>query len=156
MKSRYSVPSLESFRGPIADDEFEVDIAKTKEDKDLAFNARASKIWRMLRLASKTKLKLFDKLEDGKNLQALFPPEGDESEIREEMREEIRDEMKEDPKEGMKENRKEDRQEEERDKKKDDATVEAMEGVKEAIQALDEQVNDTIPEAADTAPLADV
>ena len=47
-------------------------MAKTEEDKQLAMNARASKLWRTLRIASKNKFGLFDKIDDGNNLRALF------------------------------------------------------------------------------------
>lgn len=59
-------------------------MAKTEEDKKLAANARSSKIWRALRIASKNKLNLFDRIDDGNNLQALFQSEGDENRGREE------------------------------------------------------------------------
>lgn len=80
---------MESFRGPIADDEFDMDTAKNGEEKELVSNARASKLWRMLRLASNHKIKLFDKIEDGKNLDALFPLEGETNGTKEEMRKDI-------------------------------------------------------------------
>lgn len=70
---------MESFKGPIAEDEFDIDMAKSDEEKLAANNARASKLWRMLRIASKSKLNLFDKIDDGNNLQALFQPEGEEN-----------------------------------------------------------------------------
>ena len=38
----------------------------------MATNARASKLWRTLRIASKNKFGLFDKIDDGNNLRALF------------------------------------------------------------------------------------
>ena len=47
-------------------------MAKTEEDKQLATNARASKLWRTLRIASKNRFGLFDKIDDGNNLRALF------------------------------------------------------------------------------------
>lgn len=50
-------------------------MAKTGEEKQQATDARASKLWRTLRIASKSKLNLFDKIDDGNNLQALFQPE---------------------------------------------------------------------------------
>ena len=82
---RYAVPALESFERPIADDEFEMEMAKTEEEKSLVANARASKIWRALRIASKGKFGLFDKLEDGGNLGILFrPPPPSSSSPREE------------------------------------------------------------------------
>ena len=60
-------------------------MAKTDEDKQLALNARASKLWRTLRIASKSKLSLFDKIDDGNNLQALFQPENEENRSKEDI-----------------------------------------------------------------------
>jgi THO complex subunit 1 len=54
-------------------------MAKTEEEKQLAANARSSKLWRALRIASKNKLNLFDRIDDGNNFQALFQSEGDEN-----------------------------------------------------------------------------
>lgn len=63
----------------IVDDEFDIDMAKTKEEKDDAMRAKASKVWRTLRLTAKSKFGHFDKIEDGNNLKVLFerpqPPE---------------------------------------------------------------------------------
>jgi THO complex subunit 1 len=42
---------------------------------------KTSKTWRALRLASKTRLSLFDKVDDGRNLQCLVQPDSDESNI---------------------------------------------------------------------------
>ncbi|KAH0542175.1 hypothetical protein FGG08_003396 [Glutinoglossum americanum] len=74
---RYDIPNEESFRGPILDDEFEIDTAKNEEEKQLAISARSSKIWRALRIASKTKLSLFDRIDDGQNLEVLFKTDSD-------------------------------------------------------------------------------
>jgi THO complex subunit 1 len=74
---RYNVPDEESFRGPILDDEFEIETAKSEEEKQLATSARSSKIWRALRIASKTKLNLFDRIEDGQILEVLFKADSD-------------------------------------------------------------------------------
>ena len=63
----------------MADDDFDIDMAKTDDEKLVATNARASKLWRTLRIASKSKLNLFDKIDDGNNLQGLFEPEGAEN-----------------------------------------------------------------------------
>ena len=64
----------------IMDDELDMDTAQTKEDKENATRAKASKTWRILRLSAKSKLAAFDKIEDGKNLKLLFetpqPSEG--------------------------------------------------------------------------------
>lgn len=57
-------------------------MAKTEEDKKLATNAQSSKAWRALRIASKSKLKHFDRIENGHNLQALFEDDrGDGPEV---------------------------------------------------------------------------
>ncbi|KAF7589118.1 hypothetical protein BBP40_004753 [Aspergillus hancockii] len=77
---RFTVPSSDSFMTGIMDDELDIDTAQTKEDKENATRAKASKTWRILRLSAKTKLAAFDKIEDGKNLKLLFeipqPSEG--------------------------------------------------------------------------------
>ncbi|KAI9764697.1 MAG: hypothetical protein M1840_008089 [Geoglossum simile] len=74
---RYNIPDEESFRGPILDDDFEIDMAKNEEEKQLAVSARSSKVWRALRIASKTKLNLFDRIDDGQNLDVLFKIDSD-------------------------------------------------------------------------------
>ena len=73
--ARFKPPSLESFRGPIAEDQFDIEMAKDEESRRLASERRASKLWRVLRIASKGKLGSFDQIEDGKNLDVLFEPE---------------------------------------------------------------------------------
>ena len=79
MDRRYTIPTAESFKGPIFEDDFDIEMAKTDEEKQQATDARASKLWRTLRIASKSKLNLFDKIDDGNNLQALFQPEDEEN-----------------------------------------------------------------------------
>ncbi|OQE80589.1 hypothetical protein PENNAL_c0045G05310 [Penicillium nalgiovense] len=69
---RYSVPSADSFLKGIMDDEMDIDMAMTDEDKAIAEGAKASKSWRILRLAAKGKLAAFDKIGEGNNLQVLF------------------------------------------------------------------------------------
>lgn len=76
---RYLMPTIESFERPIADDDFQIEMSNDAEEKQLAVVARASKLWRTLRVASKSKLNLFDKIDDGNNLKALFEPEGEEN-----------------------------------------------------------------------------
>ncbi|KAE8403561.1 THO complex subunit 1 transcription elongation factor-domain-containing protein [Aspergillus pseudonomiae] len=77
---RFTVPSSDSFMMGIMDDELDRDTAQTKEDKENATRAKASKTWRILRLSAKSKLAAFDKIDDGKNLKLLFeapqPSEG--------------------------------------------------------------------------------
>ncbi|KAJ5389402.1 uncharacterized protein N7496_000470 [Penicillium cataractarum] len=69
---RVAVPSGESLMMGIMDDEMDLGIAQTTDDKDIAEKAKSSKIWRLLRLSVKTKLARFDKFKDGENVNALF------------------------------------------------------------------------------------
>lgn len=50
-------------------------MAKDEEAKRMATERRASKMWRILRIASKGKFGMFDRIEDGRNLDILFEPE---------------------------------------------------------------------------------
>ena len=73
---RYFVPDPKSFEAPIVEDEFDIGMAKTDEDRQLSVNAKASKTWRALRIASKNRLNLFDKIDTtSQSLRALFEPE---------------------------------------------------------------------------------
>lgn len=76
--ARYAIPTVESFERPLADDQFEIDMARTDGETRIAQEAKSSKLWRTLRIASKTKLGLLDKIDDGKKIQFLFHPEGDD------------------------------------------------------------------------------
>ncbi|EEH03323.1 nuclear matrix protein [Histoplasma capsulatum G186AR] len=69
---RFSTPALDFYLRGIADDEFNIDMSQSREEKDEAIKAKASKTWRTLRLSSRCKLALFDKIEDGNNLKVLF------------------------------------------------------------------------------------
>ncbi|KAL8715036.1 MAG: hypothetical protein Q9220_000993 [cf. Caloplaca sp. 1 TL-2023] len=71
---RYTLPNIEDFKGPIMEDEFDMEMAKTEAEMEQAAVAKASKMWRTLRIASKNRLNAFDKIEDGSNLAALFDP----------------------------------------------------------------------------------
>ena len=69
---RFAVPSADSFLMSIMDDEMDIDMAPTQDEKDAAIRSKSSKTWRILRLAAKSKLSAFDKINDGQNLKALF------------------------------------------------------------------------------------
>ncbi|KAL8954242.1 MAG: hypothetical protein Q9183_007247, partial [Haloplaca sp. 2 TL-2023] len=73
-KERYELPKAEDYKEAIAEDEFNMGMAKNEAEKEEAAVAKASKTWRALRLASKSRLNLFDKIEDGNNLGPLFDP----------------------------------------------------------------------------------
>ncbi|KAL8774527.1 MAG: hypothetical protein Q9209_000900 [Squamulea sp. 1 TL-2023] len=72
--ARYTLPKVEDFKAPIMEDEFDMEMAKTEEEKEAIAVAKASKMWRTLRIASKNRLNLFDKLEEGNGLGPLFDP----------------------------------------------------------------------------------
>lgn len=105
-------------------------MAKDDEEKELVSNARASKLWRMLRLASNSKIKLFDKIDDGKNIDALFPLEGETNGTREEKREDIVEED-ETRKEGT-------------DERKNEAGEETRKEIDAETHVSEPQLNDTV------------
>ncbi|KAJ5747989.1 uncharacterized protein N7511_009685 [Penicillium nucicola] len=71
---RYNVPTADSYLKGIMDDELDLEMAMTDEDKEIAVNSKASKSWRILRLSAKGKLAVFDKIADGNNIKALGSP----------------------------------------------------------------------------------
>lgn len=56
----------------IDSDELDKEMATTEEEKRAIEQAVLSKTWKLLRVASKTKLALFDKINNGKELHNLF------------------------------------------------------------------------------------
>ncbi|KAG8529966.1 uncharacterized protein KY384_005448 [Bacidia gigantensis] len=75
--TRYSIPPIDGFKASIAEDDFDVEMAKSSGEQTEAKERRASKLWRTLRIASKSRLNVFEKIEDGKNLKPLFEPENE-------------------------------------------------------------------------------
>lgn len=69
---RFTVPAAQNLMMSIMDDEMDIDMAQTPDDKEAALRSKSSKTWRILRLSAKTKLIAFDKIDDGNNLKALF------------------------------------------------------------------------------------
>lgn len=69
---RYSVPAADTFMMSMLDDDMDIDMAQSQDEKDAALRSKSSKSWRILRLSAKTKLAAFDRIDDGKNLKALF------------------------------------------------------------------------------------
>jgi len=74
-------PNAEMLVKDVANAELDLEMAMTDEEKQELQEAKTSKTWRALRLASKTKLNLFDQVDDGRNLQCLVQPQGAESNI---------------------------------------------------------------------------
>ncbi|KFY05417.1 hypothetical protein O988_00006 [Pseudogymnoascus sp. VKM F-3808] len=70
--SRYSLPPLASFKDKIALDEMEIDMPTNDDTKEAAIYSKASKTWRALRIASKTKLAAFDKIDDSEKIDYIF------------------------------------------------------------------------------------
>jgi THO complex subunit 1 len=73
--SRHQLPTLDSFKNKIALDEMEIEMPTSDETKEAAINSKASKSWRALRIASKTKLAAFDKIEDPEKIDVIFQEE---------------------------------------------------------------------------------
>lgn len=69
------MPSTDSYVKGIANIELDLDFATSEEEKQGLQEAKASKTWRALRIASRTRLGRFDKVDDGKNLDVLFKPD---------------------------------------------------------------------------------
>lgn len=69
-------PPLESFEKEIANKELDVDFAEegSKEREDLE-EQRRSLVWRSLRIGVKDRLKRFEKVDDGRKVEALFKEE---------------------------------------------------------------------------------
>jgi hypothetical protein len=70
--ARYSLPALEDFRKKIADDDFEIDMPDSEESKRAAISSKASKSWRALRVAAKSKLEVFDSVSDPDKIEVIF------------------------------------------------------------------------------------
>lgn len=79
---RYALPELVSFQGAIGDDDFDIERAMDNQAKAAAIESKASKAWRALRIASKSKLVVFDKIEDDDKIDVVFedkPADNDEA-----------------------------------------------------------------------------
>ncbi|CCE32249.1 related to nuclear matrix protein p84 [Claviceps purpurea 20.1] len=85
---RYQLPELDSFRRKIADDEFEIGMPTNEQTKAAAIAGISSKSWRALRIAARSKLSAFDKIEDPKKVDIIFH-ELDESNQAEEDTDEV-------------------------------------------------------------------
>ncbi|PNY27213.1 THO complex subunit 1 [Tolypocladium capitatum] len=75
---RYQLPELDDFKRKIADDDFEIAMPTNEQTKATAIAGKASKSWRALRLGSRFKLAAFDKIDDPRNIDAIFQDFDDE------------------------------------------------------------------------------
>lgn len=71
-KERYELPELDTFKRKIADDDFEIDMPTNDQTKAAAIAGKASKSWRALRIAARSKLAALDKIEDPKKIDIVF------------------------------------------------------------------------------------
>ncbi|KAF4485684.1 nuclear matrix p84 [Fusarium agapanthi] len=71
-KERYELPELDTFKRKIADDDFEIDMPTNGQTKAAAIAGKASKSWRALRIAARSKLAALDKIEDPKKIDIVF------------------------------------------------------------------------------------
>jgi hypothetical protein len=76
---RIMLPDAEALVKDVQTVELDMEMAFTDEEKQQLQESKTSKTWRALRLASKTRLSLFDQVDDGRNLQCLVQPQGPES-----------------------------------------------------------------------------
>ncbi|KAI1110250.1 THO complex subunit 1 transcription elongation factor-domain-containing protein [Nemania sp. NC0429] len=70
--TRWKLPDLADFKNKIASDDLDLDFAQNEKEKTQLFESKASKTWRALRIARRSKLSTFDKIEDWKNVDAIF------------------------------------------------------------------------------------
>ncbi|KAI1366967.1 THO complex subunit 1 transcription elongation factor-domain-containing protein [Xylaria arbuscula] len=70
--AKWKLPDLAEFKDKIATDDLDLDFAETEKEKTQLLESKASKTWRALRIASRSRLAMFDKIEDWKNIDAIF------------------------------------------------------------------------------------
>ncbi|KAI1816071.1 THO complex subunit 1 transcription elongation factor-domain-containing protein [Poronia punctata] len=70
--AKWKLPDLSEFKDKLAANELDLDFAKNEKEKTQLLEARASLTWRALRIARRTKLSTFDKIEDWKKTDAIF------------------------------------------------------------------------------------
>ncbi|KAJ6444657.1 nuclear matrix protein [Purpureocillium lavendulum] len=75
---RYQLPDLDDLKRKIADDDFEISMPTNEQTKAAAIAGKASKSWRALRIAARTKLAAFDKIDDPNNIDVIFQDLDDE------------------------------------------------------------------------------
>ncbi|KAH8674019.1 guanylate kinase [Xylariales sp. PMI_506] len=83
--ARWKLPDLATFKDKITEDDLEIDFAKSDKEKAQILEAKASKTWRALRIASRSRLAAFDRIDDWQNVQPIFedpkdPKEEDDAE----------------------------------------------------------------------------
>jgi len=77
--ARYQVPPAKSLQNRIELDDMDIEMARDEESRNLALEAKASKSWRALRLASTTRLLAFDKVDSSENIEPIFKDKNTEA-----------------------------------------------------------------------------
>ncbi|KAI1143970.1 THO complex subunit 1 transcription elongation factor-domain-containing protein [Hypoxylon sp. FL0543] len=78
---RWKLPDLNVFKEKIAKDDLDLDFARTEKEKSEILEAKASKTWRALRIARRSKLAVFDKIDDWQKIDAIFEEQSNEEEV---------------------------------------------------------------------------
>lgn len=81
---RHRLPEVKSFKRGIQEAELEIDMPMSNASQRDAVESKASKTWRALRIASRTKLALFDKIDSYEDINILFEDEKPKEEVKEE------------------------------------------------------------------------
>lgn len=69
---RFRLPDVKSFKRGIQEADLEIDMPLSDKSKAEAVETKASMSWRALRIASRTKLRLFDKIDSYEDISILF------------------------------------------------------------------------------------
>ncbi|KAI1467087.1 THO complex subunit 1 transcription elongation factor-domain-containing protein [Daldinia caldariorum] len=70
--AKWKLPDLSVFKEKIAADDLDLDFANSEKEKYEILEAKASKTWRALRIARKSKLSVLDKIEDWQKVDVIF------------------------------------------------------------------------------------
>ncbi|KAK5629586.1 hypothetical protein RRF57_005301 [Xylaria bambusicola] len=70
--TRWRLPDLAEFKNKIASDDLDLDFANSEKEKTQLLESKASKTWRALRIARRSRLAAFDKIEDWQNVDVIF------------------------------------------------------------------------------------
>lgn len=76
--ARWKLPELNSFEDKIARDDFDLGFAGSEKEKAQILELKASKTWRALRLARRTKLAALDRVDDWQKVDAIFQDQLDD------------------------------------------------------------------------------
>ena len=72
---RTQIPGIEPYVKGVATDELDLEMAMSEEETKSIEEAKVGKIWRALRITARNHLAQIDKIDDGRNLQALLKNE---------------------------------------------------------------------------------